>query len=243
MDMRMTLAMTVGDKHAPPVAIPEIVTMMSENPKRLTAEGNLVHSFAIDSVDFAKDPSANPKVREALQRELPKLVGMSGEAETTPRGETLRAAFVIPPNVPEQIANLLEQTERSIREITVPFPEQPVGPGAKWTTKTSIHMNKMDMKRTANFTLSKLEGDRGTLDVSVDLGADPQDIVDPKGNRVHMDSMSGKGHGTVQFDLQRLVPTSDLDMQLEVAMSVEAEGQKQSLAISTTVGTHIQGAK
>jgi hypothetical protein len=243
MDMRLTMAMGIGEKQRAPVTIPSMITMMRIDSQRLTSAGNLVQTFAIESVDVAKDPAGNPKVQEAVEKDLPKLVGLSGEAETTTRGQTVRGSVSVPPGVSQQVASMLEETQRSIREMTVPLPVQPVGRGARWTSTSVVHMNKMNVTRTGSYTLTQLDGDRGTLDVEIALGAPAQDVDNGQGPRIRLESMSGKGRGSRRFDLQRLVPTSDLDLTIEVAMSVEAQGAKQPVTVNTTMGVHVEPAQ
>jgi hypothetical protein len=243
MEMRMTMAMGIGSKPAAPVTVPTMVTIMRLDPQRLTTAGNLLQTFAIESVDVAKDPAANPKVQQAVEKDLPKLVGLSGEAETTIRGQTLRAAVSVPPGVSQQVASMLEETQRSIREITVPLPVQPVGRGARWTSSAVVHMNKMNVTRTGSYTLSQIDGDRGTLDVEIALGAPAQDVDNGQGPHIRLESMTGNGRGSRRFDLQRLVPTSDLDLTIDVAMSVEAQGARQPVTLNTRMGVHVEPAQ
>jgi hypothetical protein len=243
MDMRMTIALSIGDKHAPPITTPPMVLKMLVDPERVTSEGNLLHDFVVESADIAKDSSTNPKLAEALERDLPKLVGLSGKAETTPRGHTLHASINVPPDVTEQVKKMLEQTQRSIRELTVPFPEEPVGRGARWSVTNAVHMNGMNVKRTASFVLSQLDGDKGSLAVAVVLAAPPQDVTDAQGARFHLESLNGKGQGSLRFDLARLVPTSEMEISVDAAMTVDAEGTKQPVAVNTKIGMRVTGAK
>jgi hypothetical protein len=220
-----------------------MILKMIDDPERVTSEGNLLHRFVVESVDVAKDSSTNPELRQALERDLPALAGLSGEAETTARGRTLHVSLVVPPNVNEQVKSMLEQTQRSIRELTVPFPAEPVGRGARWRVTNALHMNGMSVKRTASFVLSQTDGDQGALDVAVVLTAPPQDVKDPKGASIHLDSLNGKGQGSVRYDLGRLVPTSDMEIVVDAAMTVDADGTQQPVTVSTKIGMHVANAK
>jgi hypothetical protein len=238
-ETRMSMSMGIGGRHAPAVTLPPMVMNMLLDPQRVTPEGHLLHHFVVESADVVKDPSNNAKLEQALEKELPKLVGLSGDAETTTRGQTLRMSLAIPPNVSESVSSMLDQMRRSIRELTVAFPAQPVGRGARWNVASSVHMNKVDMVRTVTYSLSRLDGDRGTLDFVVALEAPPQDIED-KGTRMHLESMVGKGQGTVLVDLQHVVPKSDVDLAIEVTMSLDAEGTKQTVTVATKIGMHVE---
>jgi hypothetical protein len=238
-ETRMSMSMGIGDKRAPAVTLPPMVMSMLLDPQRVTSDGHLLHHFVVESADVVKDPSNNAKLEQALTKELPKLVGLSGDAETTTRGQTLRMSLAIPPDVSESVSSMLDQMRRSIRELTVAFPAQAVGRGARWTVASSVRMNKVDMVRTVTYSLSRLDGDRGTLDFVVALEAPPQDIED-KGTRMHLESMVGKGQGTVFVDLQHVVPKSDVDLAIEVTMSVDAQGTKQTVTVATKIGMHVE---
>jgi hypothetical protein len=239
--MRMTMAMAMDGQKRPPVALPPMLMKMTVNTVRLTPEGDLVYRFAVGAVDSQDDGTTDPHLKEALDHELKKLAGLSGECEVTTRGHTVHVAMNVPPEAGEQLRDLLDETARAIKEITVPLPAEPVGRGAKWTATTPFHMKMFDATRTVTYTLSQTDGDRGTIDFDVTLTAPSQAVHSPRLQDAHMtlDSMNASGRGRTRFDLQRLVPTSEVDTKIDVAMSFEAQSASHTMSIATQLGVRM----
>jgi hypothetical protein len=241
LDMRMTMAMALdGQEHAP-VTMPPMRMKMLVDPLRLTPQGDLVYRFGVESVDTQDDGTADPHVKAALDEQLKHLLGMSGEGEVTPRGQTVRATVSAPPDAGEQMRDLLDELTRAMKELAVPLPAEPVGRGAKWTATTPFHMKVFDATRTVTYTLSQTQGDRGTIDFSVALTAPSQALHSPRfqGTRMTLDSLNASGQGRTRFDLQRLVPTADGDTKIDVAMSFEAQGTAHTMNTKTQLGMHV----
>jgi hypothetical protein len=245
LDMRMAIAVTLDDKSPPPVTMPLVRMNLAITPQQVTPSGDLVYAFGLDRVDVVPEASGNEAFVRAIDAEVKRLVGMKGEVEVTPRGDTVRATLEPPADASEQIQDVIDQFAATLRDMTVPFPEAPVGKGGRWSVTTPMHMKAFTAERTATYTLARIDGDRATLDVDVTLTAPPQQIETPRLKNAHvtLDALAAGGRGKAQIDLQRLVPVLDSDTSVDLRTSVEQSGQKHAMHMRTTIGTHVEPAR
>ena len=211
MDMKMSLAMTMGEKVAPKTELPTVRTTMRIVAKEITPEGDLRCSFNADKVEVLKDVKVDPKMREGLEKELAGLVGMHGKARISTRGVTSETEFELSPNASQALNAQMDTLRDALRQMYVPFPEEEVGKGAKWdvTSRLPVSGALVDMKLT--YVLTKLEADGVQTDVQSSIDAPPNQPMRigalPAGATATLESMSGKGTGKVSPSFVRLVST------------------------------------
>lgn len=138
----------------------------------------------------------------------------------------------------DMMAQLGEQMNNSLDQLAVPFPEEPVGVGARWQALTSLEMNGMKMRMVATYELTRLEGDKGAVTVTVEQHADAQ-VMDMGGAKAELTRLSSTGGGTTEFDLTRpMFAKAAVSLKMDAAMSVMGQSatMKMDARIAMTPG-------
>ena len=100
---------------------------------------------------------------------------------------------------------MVEQVRQTLRDVAAPFPEEEVGPGARWQKLSKLASRDAHVTQTEVFTLTQLTATTGALDDVLSQTAPPQPLLSP-GAQARIESMLASGDGKTQFELTRLVP-------------------------------------
>jgi hypothetical protein len=106
-------------------------------------------------------------------------------------------------------SQMVEQVRQTLRDVAAPFPEEAVGPGARWEKLSQLASRDAHVTQTEVFTLTQISATRGALDGVLAQTAPPQPLLSPggaPGTEARIESMLASGDGKTQFDLDRLVP-------------------------------------
>lgn len=165
------------------------------------------------------------------------LRDMAIESTLDPRGLTTDTKVT---GGSELMAQLGDQLDSSMEQLALPFPEEPVGVGSKWQALSTQETNNMQVRMAVTYELVKLEGDKGTVKVSLQQFADKQKM-DVGGATADLDSLESDGSGTMEFDLTRpLFARAELTLKMKAAMSVM--GQDADMKIDAKVSMAPRGA-
>jgi hypothetical protein len=119
-----------------------------------------------------------------------------------------------------------------------PFPEEPVGPGARWEVKLPLTTQGMTIDQTAIYEVVSLEGERLTTKSTIVQHATNQKIQNPAmpGLKMDLTKMVGNGTGQRTSDLTHLLPaTGTGTVHSETSMSMNMGGQKQAMTMKMDV--------
>jgi hypothetical protein len=200
--------------------------------ERRSAGENLAYRFTIDSVELSSPPST-PKASLFLD-EVRLLVGLSGEGEVTARGRVVRADFQQFPDARKVVVkSILAQVHFALLDLTVPLPDEEVGPGATWTTVEAYRFPWLPQgSRSETVTLARTEGGRGVLDVSFSSIDPPQSAA--------LQITPAQGRATKTLDPRRLVSTADSHMTSAVTFESEVDAAKNSRRLGSTFDVHTE---
>lgn len=242
MDMDMAMAIKAGTMEQPEMQLPRMRMTMEVDSKELTPDGNLKYGFNLTTVELVEDPAANQMLVQALKGEITKMQGLNGTAEVTPRGFTKQADIKVPEGAGQQVQQMLDNMQQQIRQMSAPLPEEPVGVGARWKVVMPIELPLIKMQQTATYELTSIQGDTGEFKIVLEQNAPPQTMTIPNlpaGAKADLKALESKASGTIQFDLTKIVPRSDLTTNVRTVMAVDAGGQAQELTMSMRVGIKI----
>jgi len=170
-----------------------------------------------------------------MTKALMGMQGLSGRAVVTSRGITREAELTIPPGADPQTRQLMEGFRQSLRQIGSPFPQEPVGAGARWETIVHLSQNGLVLTQTSISRLVALQGDAGKLAIELRQAAEPQEVKAPNlppGAKLELLSYSGSGEGETEFDLGRLAPSRGrVQLTADSRMMLQLEGPKQEMAM------------
>jgi hypothetical protein len=124
-------------------------------------------------------------------------------------GEHKKFDLDIPPDVDPHMRSSLDGMSSQLTKITVPFPTEPVGIGARWKTRASAKLNGVRAEVTTVYTLRERTDNQYRTEVSFEQSAPHQDAVIPNlpaGYRAHVDGMTISGSGETSGSLSTIFP-------------------------------------
>src|SRR5437867_11002112 len=96
----------------------------------------------------------------------------------------------------------------AVSTLSIPLPEEAIGPGAKWEVKLPVKSGGMTISQTATYQLASLEGERLAIHSSIAQQATSQKVQNPAmpGLKLDLNKMTGTGKGDLTCDLTQLLP-------------------------------------
>ena len=241
MDMRSTMTMNMGFGSMTQ-AMPTIRTIMRISEVTPLAAGNARIAFALDSMEALPSQEVEPMVMNAIQAGLGQVGQMSGWIDVDSRGAYIDGNFELSGADPS-LAELLSSMEDSMNQMTIPFPEEPVGQGARWTVDMAIDSGGMSLSQTATYELRSRNDEQVELAVSMTQAAGAQTIEQPGMPSVELTQYSGSGQGTTTVRFAEVVPTAEIsiDVSTTTAMDMgEAMGGRIETSMQMRMDTTIR---
>ncbi|MCX4246851.1 DUF6263 family protein [Paraliomyxa miuraensis] len=231
MSVGMTMSMRNGAQDLPSIPVPTTKTRLSAVLEEVTAEEFTVR-HAVDAVEVVPVPGTPPQVLEQVRQSVEPLARYRAVVRMDPRGAVRGGQVELPRDVPALVHQTMQQMTQNLGQLAVPLPAEPVGVGASWTATHELEQNGMKLRQTGRYTLRALEGEHVTLDATIE-----QELLDPNveapgmmGATARVSDFSSSGRGTLELDLDRLMPTTvSLGIDLHMVMDVTVLGQNQHM--------------
>ena len=116
----------------------------------------------------------------------------------------------------------LEGMEDYLPFVAIPFPEVPIGVGAKWSVTRTIKSQGVEMTYAAVYELTKFENGTGTVKTYVDRTARPHYFKKEGRAGSRLNRMTTTTRGTHDFSLTKILPrTASLASVTEIHMVIE----------------------
>ncbi|MBI5533326.1 MAG: hypothetical protein HY898_11455 [Deltaproteobacteria bacterium] len=239
MDLQMAMGMEVGASKQPETQTPGMRMAMRLTPKEISKEGRMRYDFRIESIEVLRDPLARPDMVAAVEQQTRPLVGLSGSAEVDPRGMTHAVQFVPLAGTPNPaFQGLIDNLRQSIRNISSPLPEEPVGKGARWEISIPLETPGIKLTQISTHSLKEFKVDKGRIEVAMRQDAPVQPVAFPgmhPGATANLESLVSAGSGWTDFDLNKLVPESSVSMASTMTAKVDEMGTSQQLKVTMRV--------
>jgi hypothetical protein len=153
------------------------------------------------STRISIDPEQWHEVDAQASRSVDAQASRSTDAQASGEGSGRTSARVT--------GQMVEQVRQTLRDVAAPFPEEEVGPGARWEKLSQLASRDARVTQTEVFTLTQTTATTGALDDILAQTAPPQPLLSPggaPGAQARIESMLASGDGKTRFDLTRLVP-------------------------------------
>jgi hypothetical protein len=189
-------------------------------------------------ISVSEEPGGTPGVAEAMKAVFAGAKGLSGTATISSRGLSKGLEFKSPAGGNPQARQLMDQMKGFVAQLIAPFPEEAVGPGARWEAKIPIKSQGITIEQTATYELVSLEGERLTTKSTVVQHAANQKIESPAmpGMKMDLSKMVGNGSGERTFDLAHLLPVAGTEKaHSESSMAMNMGGQKQPMTMKMDI--------
>ncbi|WP_129668271.1 hypothetical protein [Phytoactinopolyspora endophytica] len=167
----------------------------------------------------------------AMEDAVRDVAGFDGNITTTRTGAVLDAEIAGRPTSNEGAGHeaplVFGDLEWQLTEMAVPFPEEPVGVGAEWSTRASTGANGVEQCWHTEYTLVALDGD--SYEVQIDwVDEYAPEVVEEDGETTELVSGSRTSSTTSTGDLEFPLPAfSSTEITGESVHQVEKEDGTQ----------------
>jgi hypothetical protein len=173
----------------------------------------------------------NPELARGINASLGGVVGMTGHTIVTSRGITKETDLRVPASVTPELRQKIEAFRGLQGQIISPFPDEPVGVGARWDSSLTAEVpddnGGLIVHQTTSYELVELAGTRGKLAITVKSTASS---VDDKL------TTSTTGKGEVAFDLAQVgVCSTRSEITTEVKLDDNAVHLRRVSTSTTTL--------
>jgi hypothetical protein len=245
MAMKMTMEMDSGaTMHVPRTTLPVLELTMAAKVLDVNKAGEARYEFSVADINVVPGGS-NPSVVEAVRKSVASLKGFSGHATVNARNFTIAGDLDVPDTIDANLHQMLDSMVQSMGQLSAPFPEEPIGKGGRWQTRTQLAVNGITVQQTTEYALTGLDGDKLVAKVQVVQKADPQPFTGsnvPPGLKMSVVSWSGNGGGELQLDLakQFLAGAASLALASNTKMAMDANGQHQDMTMALDVAIDVK---
>ena len=209
--MTMTFAIEQSGVTSGSVEPPPTKATVETTLQGVTPEGNLQINFSYPSFELLRGGEATAQQRRRIQQAFRGLTGLSGQLTITPQGVLVDSTLNVPPDLDPSVGSLVTQLGDQLRTLSVPFPEAPVGVGARWRATTALTLNGIEANQVYEYTLKKRTGSRVVLGVRGTQSAGRQTVqlenVAP-GAQLEVRSYETKFRGENTVELTSLLPVA-----------------------------------
>jgi hypothetical protein len=213
-DLRTTAATESEGERPPEVPLPPVRIVVALEPRDVTPAGDLAYAWHVTSTKVTPAPGSNPQLAEGMVAEVGAIAHLTGTGALSARG--LSTAVTVDPGSVADVSDagatgeMVEQVRQTLFDLETPFPDEEVGPGARWEKIARLTARSAVVTQTETFTLASLAADRGTVDDVLAQTAPPQEWPGGGGwsEPSRLDSMLATGTVRSRFDLTRIVPAT-----------------------------------
>ena len=228
LDMAFAAAADMGSEGETQSSSPPVRLVVEFGPTAAASGNRIRYSTEIKEIIVMSDADSDPEEIAAVTEELAPLLEVRGWVEVCPRGITRVANFEVPAVVSQRTRTMLGNIRTSI--MSVPLPIEPVGVGARWEVTRDIDLNTLTVHQSVTYTLLSLSGPAGAEEARIQVAfrqsADPQPMRGlGEGVEGHIEALETSGVGSIDVDLSRIVPYSEVDvtMQMRAVMTIDGE--------------------
>lgn len=206
--------------------------------------GRITYSFEVDDVAVVDDEGFDEEDVADFEDALEPLRDLEGEFVINERGLLLRSRIDVPDDLPAVAEDLFGEFEQQLANLTIPYPREPVGVGARWSSTTSSAAGGIDTDLTYEYELVELRADQRTFGLSYTQTADPQAVEQPdlpEGSRVGLTEYEVTGTGQSTLPLAGVVPSEGTvsasgDQVFRLRYQGDRQTLRQTISITVTIG-------
>lgn len=203
---------------APPIEL----TLTNEVTGVSDDEVEVLTTYDEARVTEPDDPSAS-----AVQSALDGITGLSSTSTFSRSGELLDSELDIPDGLTGAARQTVEQIGDQSQSLTVAFPTEELGVGARWTATSALELNGVTVQQTTTYELTALDGDDYEIAVEV-----TQEFEKGKAEGFDVESGEGSTSGTISGTIGNISP-SEARSTGSNRISVSAGGQSQTVTTDT----------
>lgn len=233
---QVRVAVSVEMPGAPPQQQAQpAVELTMKLASKAAQKGIFPFEVKLEKVGLAEGQGLDPRAAAQAAKELSTLVGTTAKFDVTARGNVGELSVAGDEKMAKQgAAEILEALQQTLEFVTVPFPEEPIGVGAKWEV-TSVSASQGAKVTTATtFQLKEWSGDAGTITADIVRSAPKSPLRDPRMPGAQLE-LTGKGSYTFTVKTDR--PTQKVTGETTTIAKIEVPGKGDKAAPQVIVQT------
>lgn len=234
MTLSMAFDIQVGESPTQKIQTPPLKFTLDTSIASVAPGGDITYQTVVTDVDVAGAESVSAEMSDALKKAAEVMRGMSYGGTMSDRGFFKTLDTPAPRGGPPQLQQALDQVRQAISSLGTQWPEEAVGPGARWQVTQPIKAQGMSLQQSVQAELVSIEAGRVTINHTITQKAGAQKIQPPglPGASAELLGMTGQGNGRVTFDLTRVMPVSaNMESQSETTMRMNITGQPQTMSM------------
>ncbi len=205
----------------------------------VASSGDVSFKVTIVKSEVVSKAGVNPQIEAHMARMIKTIAGYSADVVLSSRGAVKSYKPNLKAGLDAMAKQALQGMEDNFAAIAIPFPEEAIGIGAKWSVTRPVKSQGIEMTRVDVYELTKFEGGAGTVKVTSKQDAKPQEVKAegaPPGVKQRVIKMVTTGTGSNSFSLTKIAPkTSSLTSATDAEMEAEFAGQKQEMLLEMKV--------
>lgn len=205
-----TITTTMDELAMPTMKMPTTATTITTRIDEVTKTGMTTVSLRIDAAEIVDAEGVQPMLSKQIENSIGGTVGQSATMVVSDRGIGKSLSFDDTAKTNPVMTQILESLESTFAMLATPLPEEPVGPGARWTVESTISQQMVSVTQVVTYTLEGVEDGVLTLGLEVKHAAEPQKMAlqqAPPGAEIELLSLSLEGSGRATLSLSNLAPS------------------------------------
>ena len=228
------------------IIMPSVLFDIETAATALDAGNNVITTSKVSAVGVEERPGSMPGLVDTLTQQLAMVLGMTSEVTVSPTGRVVQQAITPPDSMSPELAETVKMAEQATQNTGVPFPEEAIGVGAKWTVMNVSHQSALEVLVTQTVTLESLEDGVATIGFTIThelVRGDGEMMGLPPGSSLVFTQFRGEGAGQLRVNLaDPFVFTGETVVGVQSSFDITMNGESQSASmtmrsVTTTAST------
>jgi len=210
MRVKMSSSSIINGQSVPTPPMPVIITPM-EFKTVGEDQGKVKVEATYREARIEADPSVPDFLKEGTLQQMNRLIGITMSWEVDSQGELSNVTF--PDDLPADLKSLFEQTQRSMSNMFVGLPTEPIGENASWVLGIdSFNIGGIEQQLKILYKLVKIEGDSLELEMTTRSDIQEQEFDLPgAGAKAKAHAAVNYNFGKMKIKLSSLIPNSQVE--------------------------------
>ncbi len=231
-----------------PTALPKTKMTITAKVNAADPAADTTVGLVISEADIAEGQAAGgSRAAEKLAEVIRGMKGLKGDKVLSARGVSQRFTLAAPEGDSgimgtAALKPVVQGFERAIDQMTVPFPDEAIGVGAKWEVTQQVLEAGMTLDQTIAFEVTAIKDNVVSLRFTVTLKAPPGKLESTfaGGMKALVTSLEGGGEGTIEVDRSKVLPIA-MSAKNKIVMALELDEQdtKRKLEVEMRVALEV----
>jgi hypothetical protein len=165
---------------------------------------------------------SSPEIEAGMLQGVNQTKGLKLNLVIDPQGKVAGVQYN---DVDPNLAQVTQQLGKQFQDRLTPFPNEPIGLGARWSQSTTMNLGGMQVGAVQTYELQEFTAQGVELAITIDLKLSGGLPNLPAGAKGELQYFNGKGSGQFDIDLGTLVSTGTMDLDMDLKMSVQDPSQ------------------